>query len=598
MTKLFLSMLVVSTSLTAPALARDGGPLPTADMTDMTDMTDMAADLSAVPIALAAPVPQIRSDADFAQVFTAIKQQRWGDAQAMLANAPSGPLSAMARAELYLAPGSPRVEMGPLLSLIGDAPYLPQAEKLGRLAQKRGAQFLPETPQIRRLSYLGASPRRADPDEIADAAAAGVRSAVIDRIKNDDPVGAETAMLSGIDTLSPSALTEMQQRVAWGYYIENDDGNARRVAAIGSTGTGEWAPQADWVRGLASWRLREYADAAQAFDRVGRLASNEETRAAGLFWSARASVAAQRPDEAQPRLQTAAQYAETFYGILAQEQLGMARAVPMRKPAASARGDNGIPNVRIASALAGFGESAMADDVLRHEAKIGGDAERGDLLAMARTLSLPSTQLYLAHYGPNGTSADPFDRYPAPKWAPRDGWRVDPSLVFAHTLQESRFQANAVSPADARGLMQVRPGTAADLARARGAYFSAAELNRPEVNLEYGQSYLEQLRDMGQTEGLLPKVIAAFNAGPAPVGRWKYEVRDQGDPLLFIESIPYWETRAYVGIILRNYWMYQQMAGSDASSLTGLSQNAWPRFPGMSGPAWVRLNTGRSLAQR
>ena len=146
--------------------------------------------------------------------------------------------------------------------------------------------------------------------------------------------------------------------------------------------------------------------------------------------------------------------------------------------------------------------------------------------------------------------------------------------------------------------MQVRPGTASDLARARGAYFSAADLNRPEVNLEYGQSYLEQLRDMSQTEGLLPKVIAAFNAGPAPVGRWKYEVRDKGDPLLFIESIPYWETRAYVGIILRNYWVYQQMAGSEASSLEGLSQNAWPRFPGMSGPAWVRMDGPQKLALR
>ena len=93
-------------------------------------------------------------------------------------------------------------------------------------------------------------------------------------------------------------------------------------------------------------------------------------------------------------------------------------------------------------------------------------------------------------------------------------------------------------------------------------------------------------------------VIAAFNAGPAPVGRWKYEVRDQGDPLLFIESIPYWETRAYVGIILRNYWVYQQMAGSEASSLEGLSQNAWPRFPGMSGTAWVRMDGPQKLALR
>lgn len=588
MNKKLLPLLILSSCIAAPAMAEEDKAIP----------ADLLSDLELLAAPTMPQVPQIRNDGDFALVFTAIKQQRWSETQAMLANAPDGPLNAMARAELYLAPSSPKVELGPLLSLINDAPYLPQAEQLSRLAEKRGAQFLPATPQVRRLSYLGSSPRRSDPQEISDSAAANVRGAVIDRIKNDDPLGAETAMLGAIDQLSPSALTEMQQRVAWSYYIENDDGNARRVSEIASTGTGEWAPQADWVRGLASWRIGDYADAAQAFDRVGRFASNEETRAAGLYWSARASVAARRPNDAQPRLQTAAQYAETFYGILAQEQLGMTRAAPTRQETTAPNRLSSRENVRIAAALSSFGEAGLADQVLRHEAKIGGDGERADLLAIAHQLSLPSTQLYLAHYGPSGTSADPFDRYPAPKWEPSDGWRVDPSLVFAHTLQESRFQADAVSPADARGLMQVRPGTAADLARARGAYFSASELDRPAVNLEYGQSYLELLRDRSETGGLLPKVIAAFNAGPTPVGRWQYEIRDQGDPLLYIESIPYWETRAYVGIILRNYWMYQQLAGTDSESLEGLSQNAWPRFPGMSGPAYVRQNASRSLARR
>ena len=590
----FLPFLIATTALAAPAFASgDEAAVSNAVPADL--ITGIEAPVPATPTI---QVPAIRNDDDFALVFTAIQQQRWAEAQAMLANAPAGPLANMARAELYLAAGSPRVELGPLLSLINTAPYLPQAEQLSRLAQKRGAQFLPDTPQVRRLAYLGSSPRRADPSEVSDAAATATRNAIVDRIKADDPAGAETALLAGLDGLSPSALTEMQQRVAWGYYIENDDANARRMAEVASTGTGEWAPQADWVRGLSSWRMKNYADAAQAFDRVGKFAANEETRAAGFYWSARASVAARRPGEAQPRLQTAAQYGETFYGILAQEQLGMTRASPKNRSQAVSGRIASNANVRIATALASFGESGLADQVLRHEAKIGGDEERADLLALAHQLSLPSTQLYLAHYGPSGSSANPFDRYPAPKWAPKEGWRVDPWLVFAHTLQESRFQADAVSPADARGLMQVRPGTAADMARARGSYFSAADLKRPEVNLEYGQSYLEQLRDMDQTEGLLPKVIAAFNAGPSTVGRWKYDVRDQGDPLLFIESIPYWETRAYVGIILRNYWMYQTMAGEESKSLEGLSQNAWPRFPGMSGPAWVRKNDSRAMAQR
>ena len=58
------------------------------------------------------------------------------------------------------------------------------------------------------------------------------------------------------------------------------------------------------------------------------------------------------------------------------------------------------------------------------------------------------------------------------------------------------------------------------------------------TNMVFGQSYIEQLRDMAQTGGLLPKVIAAYNAGPAPLDRWNLNAAAGKDPLLYIESIP------------------------------------------------------------
>jgi len=98
--------------------------------------------------------------------------------------------------------------------------------------------------------------------------------------------------------------------------------------------------------------------------------------------------------------------------------------------------------------------------------------------------------------------------------------------------------------------------------------------------MDFGQSYLQLLSGDTSTGGLLPKVIAAYNAGPTPVARWATEVRDNGDPLLYIESIPYWETRGYVGIVLRNYWMYEAQAGKASISRAELAQGKWPRFPG------------------
>ena len=145
-------------------------------------------------------------------------------------------------------------------------------------------------------------------------------------------------------------------------------------------------------------------------------------------------------------------------------------------------------------------------------------------------------------------------------WSPDGGWRVDRALVFAHALQESNFRTNVVSPAGARGLMQVMPATAQYIARKKGTVMTGS-LSSPSTNMEYGQSYIEQLRDMAQTGGLLPKVIAAYNAGPAPLDRWNMNEAARKDPLLYIESIPYWETRGYVTIVLRNYWMYQQQVG-------------------------------------
>jgi hypothetical protein len=87
------------------------------------------------------------------------------------------------------------------------------------------------------------------------------------------------------------------------------------------------------------------------------------------------------------------------------------------------------------------------------------------------------------------------------------------------------------------------------------------------------------LRDSPATGGALPKIMAAYNAGLTPVTRWNSEVNDQGDPLLYMESIPYWETRSYVAIVMKNYWMYERQAHAASQSRTALAANAWPGFP-------------------
>ncbi len=526
-------------------------------------------------------------------LFSAMQTNQWDTAKNLIEKAPRGPLKSIAQAEYFLATNSPRAELVALLTLVNDAPQIPQAAQLGRLAQKRGAQLLPTLPQRRNLSYIPGSAIRSKPRTIkSDTVANGIRGRILGFIKRDAPQSAENLLAASSGNMSLDALTELEQRIAWSYYIENDDLSAQRLAMKAQRGSGTWVVHADWVVGLSSWRLNNCARAGQAFDKVARRADNRELRAAGLYWSARADVACGKPQKVQGKLQTAAKQDDSFYGILAAKALGMENAKSKSADSfekADWRTLRHHDNVKAAIALVEIGEASLADEVLRHQATIGDRNDHAALLKLSRELSLPRTQLWLAHHAPRGFRPDPQARFPAPKWKPDGGWRVDPALVYAHTLQESGFRHKVVSPANAIGLMQVLPGTARDIARVRGKTFSTSELYRPSTNLEYGQSYLEYLNASPITGGKLPKIAAAYNAGPGSVKRWNTEIRDNDDPLLFMESIPYVETRGYVSIILRNYWMYEQQAGIKSVSAKTLAQNKWPRFPGKPGKKKTRF---------
>ncbi|HEX8382504.1 MAG TPA: lytic transglycosylase domain-containing protein [Sphingomonas sp.] len=532
----------------------------------------------------------------YAAVFGAIRAERWTDAQIALDAMKPGPLHAVARAELYTAKNSPKVELEPLIALLNEAPELPQAEALARLARTRGAEELPPLPVAQRLIWQDGAPRRVRAKAVkSDLIAADLAVSMQPFVKADQAAEAR-ALLDATQGLSPEALTEWRAKIAWMYFLRGDDANARGLAVQAESGLGEWALQARWTGALSAWRQRDYRAAGTAFEAVAARATDVDLRAAGLYWAARADMAGARPDRVEARLKAAAQFSESFYGQLAGQTLGLkGKTKPVTGlVAADWAALDKRPNVRVAAALVELGEMDLADDVLRQQAKIGSPAEFQSLLRLAGTLDLPATSLWMAHNCPAGFKPAAEARYPTPNWKPDSGWRVDKALVYAHTLEESRFRNKVVSPAGAYGLMQIMPAAATDFARERGlAEADRAFLTRPSTNMDVGQRHLERLRDMkGTTGGLLPKVIAAYNAGPKPVGEWNMAVRDGGDPLLYIESIPYWETRGYVTTVLRNYWMYEGVGGKAASpSRKALAQGMWPRFPGLPGASAVRIRT-------
>lgn len=521
-------------------------------------------------------VPVVTVPRDWRGVFNAIRAESWASASAGIDALGDHPLKPVARAELFTARNSPKADLAAIEALIATAPELPHASQLQRMAIARGSIDPPSIVSQGRVVPLTSAPRRhrSRPVE-GEPAADALRLAMEPMVKSDSAVEAETLFNTVSPSLSAEARAEAAQRVAWIYYVIGQDGEAKRVAEAGISGpSGEWAAQAQWIAGLASWRQGDCNAAASHFRAVAISPAESELVAAGAYWGARSEMACRRPHLVESLMKTAARSPESFYGLVARQTLGMDKALAPapRAPAGIAQ----LPNVRRAAELAGIGERSLAEEMLRHQARIGSPASHSALAAKARELDLPGAAFWIAHNGPPGAVTAAADRFPLPRWAPAGGWRVEPALAYAHVRQESDFRMAAISPAGAVGLMQVRPGTAGDFARARGVVLG--NLADPATNLEYGQSFIELMRGKGATRGQLPKVIAAYNAGPLPVDRWN-SINDKGDPLLWIESLPYWETRYYVPAVLRNMWVYEGLAGVPQATLKAVAQHKWPAFP-------------------
>jgi soluble lytic murein transglycosylase len=131
---------------------------------------------------------------------------------------------------------------------------------------------------------------------------------------------------------------------------------------------------------------------------------------------------------------------------------------------------------------------------------------------------------------------------------------LDPALVAAVIRQESNFMANAASPVGARGLMQIMPSIGHELARNRNlGTWDPSMLDQPDINLSLGVAHLATF--LAQEHGIVVRGLAAYNAGPSRVTLWSAR-KGTGDPEVFVERIPFAETRDYVRAIIRGRDLY------------------------------------------
>jgi soluble lytic murein transglycosylase len=330
-----------------------------------------------------------------------------------------------------------------------------------------------------------------------------------------------------------------------------------------------------WLAGtVAMDELRRPADAAGMFDRYSRGSRTPTTQSKGIYWAGRAAEAAGQQAAAQAYYKRTVAYSDLYYGQLAAERTG----VPLKPPPAfDPRG--AAPAARaafydreIVRAAQMLGTMSQWQDQSLFLRQIAADATTAEdhVLAteLSRTIGRPDLGVMVGRSALlNGLSDYSVAGYPSVRVpAGEEGYFT---IIHAIARQESQFDKQAVSHAGARGLMQLMPGTAREVAGKLGlSYDRAALTDNPDYNIRLGSSYIQRMLDY--YGGSYPLAVAAYNAGPGNVNKW---IRANGDPRLpgvdmlkWIEDIPIYETKNYVQRVLENAVVYDMLHPQHARS--------------------------------
>lgn len=334
--------------------------------------------------------------------------------------------------------------------------------------------------------------------------------------------------------------------------------------------------EVEWLAGwLALRKLGRPLDAAAHFRRVTAAARTPISQSRGDYWTGRALEAAAQAEAARAAYASAALHPDYFYGQLAHEKLGRALVIKAA-PAPTLTADRlstfrAEPLVRALEALTALEDRDLQSMFMR---RLVAQAETAEEHALVAGLSerLGRRDLgVLAGKGLRGmgeaagayAAGIPLYQAAWPVLALPESLADRRVIIHAIARQESLFDRTARSRANALGLMQLLPATAAETARKIGLSPSTEQLTSdPIFNVRLGSEYFLRMRDSFGSDVL---AVAAYNAGP---GNARKFMAQNGDPRLaevdvidWIEAVPFSETRNYVQRVLENAVVYESQFG-------------------------------------
>ncbi|HEU4548130.1 MAG TPA: lytic transglycosylase domain-containing protein [Rhizomicrobium sp.] len=545
---------------------------------------------AAAPVQLrAGPAsPRILSPGDvelYRQVMASERAGHYSRAKTLFAKIDNPLLLGYAEG-LHLLSASPRsVRIGALKDWLSQYRDLAIADRIYRLAVARSTRRVRRHHKLIRVAVVTDIPAPASvgsrtggyedvelPEPYPSAEAGrSVMPAILAAIKAGQPDQALALMRSVDATLTATDRAILAHRIAASYRAESRDAEAYTLAVSVFDPA---VPQLMWDAGLAAYRMGHWKDAETQLEKLADTpAAQDNLRAQAAFWAARAHMQDGDPQKVVTLLDFAAGKKPSFYGLIADRILGIDTQTGFADAILNEADFNDLmrdPSAQRAVALWQIGESAYVGPEL-NRAFVNND-ERLDpaMAALARDIGVPNVELRASEKcAARGIMLTGL--FPLPAYNPDGGYKIDSSLVLAFARIESRFQSGATSPAGARGLMQLMPATAKHL-----GVSDLDSLYDPGTSLSVGQRYIERLLE--QLGGNLLELGGAYNAGPSAVNRWLTTKAGANDPLLFVESIPVYETRSYVKRLMLYHWLYRRRFGQDARSLEDTAAGAWPVY--------------------
>ena len=305
------------------------------------------------------------------------------------------------------------------------------------------------------------------------------------------------------------------------------------------------------------------------FETMRSLATLPDSVTQAYYWLGRAKLALGDKLGSNEAYAAAARYGTIYYGLLARAELGM-KGVRLRGMPAWEKSQATFDSrevVRAVRLLADNGQKPMAEPLLRifaHTLQDGGEL----LLAARLAQAIGAHHLAISIADTAERRGMPLDLFSFPKDGLPSGQlaSIDKAAIYAITRQESRFQVDAVSSAGARGLMQLMPQTAKETAAKAGVEYSISRLTSDAAyNALLGSTYLAA--QLQRFEGSLVLAAAAYNAGGGKASSWIATFGDPRsetvDPVVWVELIPFQETRKYVQRVLGNYLVYRTRLGRE-----------------------------------